>query len=116
MEDRDEVLKAAEEAEIKAVEEEISEDGEAPEEEMSVVGWLWRLCIPMIPCAGIIIYIVLLCMWAFGKKQTASMRIWAKAALIATLIKIAFVGVIFLVIQLNVDIIGFVSTFLKKIF
>ncbi|MBR4439391.1 MAG: hypothetical protein IKZ81_01770 [Clostridia bacterium] len=118
MEERDEVLKAAEEAEteIEAVEAEEYEDSEAPEREMSVVDWLWRLCVPMIPCAGIVIYIVLLCMWAFGKKQTPAMRVWAKAALIATLIKIAFVGIIFLVIQLNVDVIGFVGTFLKKIF
>lgn len=110
-EDREELLdSAAETAETE------TETEEAPESEITLVGWLWRLCIPIIPCAGILIYIVLLCVWAFGRKQTETMRVWAKAALIATAIQIVFFGVIFLVIQLNVDVVGFIGTFLKKIF
>ena len=113
MEDRDELLNAAEETAEAA---EGSEAEEASGSEISLVGWLWRMCIPIIPCAGIIIYIVLLCIWAFGGRQTETMRVWAKAALIATAIQIVFFGVIFLVIQLNVDVISLVGSFLKKIF
>jgi len=121
-EEREELLDAAEEtaedAAEAAAEAEETEDceTESGDGEITLVGWLWRMCIPLIPCAGIIIYIVLLCMWAFGGKQTETMRVWAKAALIATIIKILFVGVIVLVIQLNVDIFGLFRTLFKKIF
>ena len=118
MEEHDEVLKAAEEAEteLETVETEEPEDNDAPEGEMSVVGWLWRMCIPLIPCAGIIVYIVLLCMWAFGKKETETMRVWAKAALIATVIKIVIVGVVLLILQLNLHLFNPLTAILKKIF
>ena len=116
MEERDENLILSEEETAEA-EETPEENGESgSESEMTVAGWLWRMCIPIIPCAGIIIYIVLLCIWAFGKKETETMRVWAKAALIATAIQLVFFGVIFLVVQLNVDVLGFIRTFLKKIF
>lgn len=117
MEERDEALLSSEEetSETGATPEE-SGDASSPESEMTVVGWLWRMCIPIIPCAGIIIYVVLLCLWAFGKKQTEAMRVWAKAALIATAIQLVFFGVIFLVVQLNVDVLGFIRTFIRKIF
>lgn len=108
MDERDDALNAQS---VSSEAEQTAESGE-----MTVAGWLWRLCIPIIPCAGIIIYIILLCMWAFGKKQTGSMRVWAKAALIATVIQLVFAGVVFLVVQLNVDVIGFVSTLMKKVF
>lgn len=88
----------------------------SPEGEMTLSGWLWRLCIPIIPLAGIIIYVVLLCMWAFGKKETESMRVWAKAALIATIIKIVIVGVILLILQLNLHLFNPLTAILKKIF
>lgn len=122
-EKREELLNAADEAAENTAEEnagdaELSEDGEnasGSEGEMTLVGWLWRMCIPIIPCAGIVIYIVLLCMWAFGKKQTESMRVWAKAALIATVIKVVLVAVVFLVIELNLHLIPLFVTTFKKI-
>ena len=118
MEERDELLNAAEESaeESAEAEEYVSGENEAGDGEITLTGWLWRLCVPIIPCAGIVIYIVLLCMWAFGKKQTESMRVWAKAALIATAIKIVFVGVILLVLQLNLHLFNPIITILKKVF
>ena len=122
MEERDEVMNAAEPAEAAdAVNtaEASGSDGqeEIPtESEMTLSGWLWRLCVPIIPLAGIIIYVVLLCMWAFGKKETESMRVWAKAALIATIIKIVIVGAILLILQLNLHLFNPLTAILKKIF
>jgi len=86
------------------------------EEEISLTGWLWRLCIPVIPCVGIFAYLIMLCIWTFGNKPEPSyFRTWAKAALIATVIQIAFFLVILLAVQLSgMDIIGLVATFLKK--
>lgn len=121
-EERKELLNAADEAaetaatEAAEAEETEEVETEADDGEITLVGWLWRMCIPLIPCAGVVIYIVLLCMWAFGGKQTETMRVWAKAALIATIIKLFFVGVIILVIQLNVDMLGLFRTLFKKIF
>ena len=116
MEERDEKLISSEEetAEAEITPEENGESGS--ESEMTVAGWLWRLCIPIIPFAGIIIYVVLLCMWAFGKKETESMRVWAKAALIATIIKIVIVGVVLLILQLNLHLFNPLTAILKKIF
>ena len=111
----DEAAEAADEAAKEAEAAEAAED-EPDDGEITLVGWLWRMCIPLIPCAGIIIYIVLLCMWAFGGKQTESMRIWAKAALIATLIKIAVVGIILLVLQLNLHLFDPITAIIKRIF
>jgi len=112
MEERDVLRDSAAEA---PETDEVSENRSGADGGMTVTGWLWRLCIPIIPCAGIIIYIVLLCMWAFGKKQTESMRVWAKAALIATIIKLAFAGVIFLIIELNLHLTPLFAATLKKI-
>ena len=123
MKERDELLNTEEPAdagltpESEAVEDAATEeDGSSSEGEMTLVGWLWRLCIPIIPCAGLIIYIVLLSMWAFGKKQTESMRVWAKAALIATVIQLVFFGVILLVLQLNLHLFDPLTAILKRIF
>ena len=121
-EERGELLNAAGEAADAAAEAaadaEETEDcePEASDGEITLAGWLWRLCIPIIPFAGIIIYIVLLCMWAFGKKQTETMRVWAKAALIATAIKIVIVGVVLLILQLNLHLFNPIITILKKVF
>ena len=115
MEERDEKLISSEE-ETAETEETPEENGKSVSDgEMTVTGWLWRLCIPIIPFAGIIIYVVLLCMWAFGKKETESMRVWAKAALIATVIKIAIVGVVLLILQLNLHLFNPLVAILKKI-
>lgn len=84
-------------------------------QETSLVGWLWRMCIPIIPCVGIIIFIVLLFVWTFGVSETETMKTWAKAALIATAIQLLVSGVIFLVLQLNVDVIGLIKAFLGHI-
>ena len=122
MEERDEVMNAAEPAEAADAVNTAGASGsdgqeEIPtESEMTLSGWLWRLCVPIIPLAGIIIYVVLLCMWAFGKKETESMRVWAKAALIATIIKIVIVGVILLILQLNLHLFNPLTAILKKIF
>ena len=122
MEERDEVMNAAEPAEaadaVNTAEASGSDRQEEipPESEMTLSGWLWRLCVPIIPLAGIIIYVVLLCMWAFGNKETESMRVWAKAALIATIIKIVIVGLILLILQLNLHLFDPLTAILKRIF
>ena len=88
---------------------------ETASEEPTLIGWLWRMCIPIIPCAGIIIYLVLLCIWAFGGKETETMRTWAKAALIATVIQLVVFAAVFLVVELNTHIMDLLATVVKKI-
>ena len=86
-------------------------------DELSLSGWLWRLCIPVIPCVGILVYLIMLCFWSFSKNPAPSyFKTWAKAALIATLLQVAFIFVIILAVQLSgMDIIGLVTTFVKKL-
>lgn len=88
------------------------------EDDLSLSGWLWRLCIPVIPCIGVLIFLAMLCFWSFGSKPAPSyFRTWAKAALIATTLQIAFILVILLAVQLSgMDIIGLVMTFIRKAF
>ena len=101
---------------INSTDEGYADDEDTEQEEISLSGWLWRLCIPVIPCVGIFAYLIMLCIWTFGSKPAPSyFRTWAKAALIATVIQIAFFLVILLAVQLSgMDIIGLVATFLKK--
>lgn len=98
-----------------ATEAEDSADKSDSAEEPTLIGWLWRMCIPIIPCAGIIIYIVLLCIWAFGGKETETMRTWAKAALIATVIQLVILAAVFLVVELNTHILSLLTAVIKKI-
>ncbi len=70
---------------------------------VSVVNWLCRDLITLIPCVGTIIYIIMLFVWAFDRKYDETSRNWAKARLIFTAVcivimiiaTVAFIGMFF---------------------
>lgn len=83
--------------------------------EPTLIGWLWRMCIPLIPCVGFPLYVILLCIWSFGGRRSETLRTWAKAALIAAVIQLLLIAVIFAAVQLSgTDIIGLISVFIRK--
>lgn len=57
-----------------------------PDEHMTVMGWIGRWCINLIPFVGPLIYFVMLIIWAFGDTQKKSLKSYARAALIVGLI------------------------------
>lgn len=65
-----------------------------PEEHVTVGGWIGRWLLTAIPVVGI----VMLFVWAFGSTRQRSLKTWARAQLILSLI-IGVVGVIIFIIM-----------------
>lgn len=69
------------------------------EEHVSTLQWIGIYALNLIPCVGPIIYIVMLFIWAFGDTKKASLKTYAKAHLIISLVMIViiilFYGIIF---------------------
>lgn len=52
------------------------------DEHMSVMGWVGRFCINLIPFVGPLIYFIMLFVWAFGDTPKKSLKTFAKANLL----------------------------------
>lgn len=61
------------------------------DEHMSVLGWIARWCINLIPFVGPFIYLVMLFVWSFGSTPKKSLKTYARAQLILYAIAIAIV-------------------------
>lgn len=59
-----------------------------PKKPVSVAGWIGRSLIPLIPCVGSIIYLIMLFIWAGDKTKEESFNNWAKAQLWVMLISV----------------------------
>lgn len=66
-----------------------------PEEHVTVGGWIGRMLIPYIPFVGPIVYMIMLFVWAFGSERRLSLKNFAKAQLILSLI---FTGIAIILI------------------
>ncbi len=64
---------------------------------MTVLGWIGRSCISLIPFVGPIIYIVMLFVWAFGDTPKKSLKTWAQAQLILAAISLVIMFLFMLV-------------------
>lgn len=62
----------------------------APDEHVSVGGWIGIFCINLIPIIGWLIYIIMLFVWAFGDTKKKTLKNFAKANLIIFIIFIVF--------------------------
>ena len=71
---------------------------------VSLGGWICRSLIPLIPCVGGIIYIVMLFIWAFDTKYDSTSRNWAKSVLILALAGIVL-GIIAAVVAVSLGVI-----------
>lgn len=67
-------------------------EGQPSGQSVSVGGWVCRWLINLIPCAGGLVYIIMLFVWAFDTKYDDTSRNWAKAQLIITLIGIVLLA------------------------
>lgn len=61
------------------------------DEHVSVLGWIGRWCINLIPFVGPIIYLVMLFVWSFGSTPKKSLKNYARAQLILYAIAIVIV-------------------------
>ncbi len=66
-----------------------------PDEHMTVMGWIGRWCINLIPLVGPLIYFVMLIIWAFGDTPKKSLKSYARAALLVGLIEIIIIACFF---------------------
>lgn len=55
------------------------------DEHVSVMGWIGRFCITLIPCVGPFIFLIMLFVWAFGSTPKKSLKSFARAYLIIIL-------------------------------
>jgi len=69
----------------------------APDEHVSVGGWIGIFCINLIPVLGWLIYIIMIFVWAFGDTKKKTLKNFAKANLIifALFFVFAVIAVIF---------------------
>ncbi len=65
------------------------------DEHVSIGMWIGIYCINLIPFVGSIIYLVMLFVWAFGSTPKKSLKNWAKAQLIVSLVVIVICVIIF---------------------
>ena len=72
----------------------------APDEHVSVGGWIGIFCINLIPLIGWLIYFIMLFVWAFGDTKKKTLKNFAKANLVIFVIflVLAIVAVIFMTI------------------
>jgi hypothetical protein len=72
----------------------------APDEHVSVGGWIGIFCINLIPLIGWLIYIIMLFVWAFGDTKKKTLKNFAKANLVIFAIFFVFgiAAVIFMAI------------------
>ena len=50
--------------------------------EMTFWGWLGVMLVPFLPVLGPVIYLVILCTWAFGQETEPTKKNWARATLV----------------------------------
>ncbi len=67
------------------------------DEHVSVAGWVGRMCIPLIPFVGGLIYIIMLFVWAFGSTPKKSLKTFAKAQLLVMAIALGIAVIILLI-------------------
>lgn len=65
------------------------------EKPMTFVNWLMVMLLPFIPMVGMIAYLALLFMWAFGAKTPATRKNWARAMLVMLVVAFFFVFAFF---------------------
>ena len=69
-------------------------------EPVSIVGWIGRSMIPLIPFIGPLVYFIMLFVWSDDSDKEDSFRNWAKAQLI-TFAFLFFLGVIVTIVCLS---------------
>lgn len=62
-------------------------------EPVSVGEWVGIMLLPLIPCVGGLVWLILMFVWAFDDNAKASKRTYARASLIIALIGV-FIGII----------------------
>ena len=67
----------------------------APDQNMTVSDWLKVVLLPLIPCVGSLIYLVMLFVWAFGDSGKPSLKTYAKVQLIMMAVGIVLAIIIF---------------------
>lgn len=63
----------------------------AQEKPVSFIQWLGAMLLPYIPFVGAISYLVMLCLWAFGKDTSPTKKNWARARLVVIAIMLVII-------------------------
>ena len=65
---------------------------------ITIGGWIGRLLIPLIPCVGGIVFIIMLFVWSGDQTKEETFRNWAKAQLILMAIGLGIALVVVLIL------------------
>ena len=68
------------------------------DEPVSMGTWIGIWCLNLIPCVGSLIYLIMLFVWAFGNDRRTSLKNYAKAQLLISLISVVIgivIGIVF---------------------
>lgn len=79
-------------------------NAEDNETAISFGNWVGTMLLPFIPFVGIFIYLVMMCVWAFGSDTPKSKKNWARASLIVGVI--AIIIILFMVTTTMMDILN----------
>lgn len=77
---------------------------ENEEKSTSFKNWLGSMLLPFIPGVGLIIYIVMLFVWAFSSETPKSKKNWARASLIVGVI--GFIFIVYFLMSTTMDLIN----------
>lgn len=61
---------------------------------VSIGEWIWVLLLPLIPCVGWLVWLVMMFVWGFGETVKPSKKTFARASLIVALVAVVLVIVL----------------------
>ncbi len=82
----------------------VEKSNEKEEKSTSFKNWLGSMLLPFIPGVGLIIYIVMLFVWAFSSETPKSKKNWARASLIVGVI--GFIFIVYFLMSTTMDLIN----------
>lgn len=82
----------------------VEKPNEKEEKSTSFKNWLGSMLLPFIPGVGLIIYIVMLFVWAFSSETPKSKKNWARASLIVGVI--GFIFIVYFLMSTTMDLIN----------
>lgn len=61
---------------------------------VSIGEWIWVLLLPLIPCVGWLVWLVMMFVWGFGENVKPSKKSFARASLIVALVSVVLIIVL----------------------